>query len=372
MLRQRSTALPLALVYALLVVYASLYPFSGWRWPAGASWSELLWLTWPPWRNRFDELSNFLGYVPLGALLALGWARAGVPSVLGALAALCLPALLSYTMECTQHFIPRRVPSGRDWALNAGGAAMGVCLALAVVWLGWVTRWRQWRMRWFEPQASPALVLLLLWPVALLFPTPIPLGLGQVFDEIATWLPDILADTPWADTVATPVAQHGVQRPVPSPWLESTAVAAGLMAPCMLAFAVLRPGWRRLFVAVFVVVLALGTTALSTALNFGPVHAWAWVTPAVSRGLAMGGVLTLVLSRLKPSLAAGLGLMALAISVALGASAPADPYFAASLQLWEQGQFIRFHGMSQWVGWLWPYAAMTWLMARLAGARQDR
>jgi hypothetical protein len=56
----------------------------------------------------------------------------------------------------------------------------------------------------------------------------------------------------------------------------------------------------------------------------------------------------------------------------LGASAPADPYFAASLQLWEQGQFIRFHGMSQWVGWLWPYAAMAWLMARLAGARQDR
>ena len=56
-------------------------------------------------------------------------------------------------------------------------------------------------------------------------------------------------------------------------------------------------------------------------------------------------------------------------SFPLGASAPADPYFAASLQLWEQGQFIRFHGMSQWVGWVWPYAAMAWLMARLAGAR---
>jgi hypothetical protein len=56
-------------------------------------------------------------------------------------------------------------------------------------------------------------------------------------------------------------------------------------------------------------------------------------------------------------------------SVLLGASAPADPYFAASLQLWEQGQFIRFHGMSQWVGWAWPYAAMGWLLSRLAAAR---
>ena len=96
MLRQRSTALPLAALYVLLVVYASLYPFAGWRWPAGASWTELLWLRWPPWRDRFDEVANFVGYAPLGALLALGWARSGVSVVLGAAAAVCLPGLLSY------------------------------------------------------------------------------------------------------------------------------------------------------------------------------------------------------------------------------------------------------------------------------------
>lgn len=255
---------------------------------------------------------------PLGALLVLGWARSGVPLALGALAAVCLPTLFAYALECAQHFIPRRVPSGRDWALNSAGTVMGVLVALAVVRLGWVDRWRQWRLRWFEPQASPALVLLLLWPVALLFPTPLPLGLGQVFDEIASWVPEMLADTPWAGMVAPPVAQRGLMRPIMSPWLEGAAVAAGLAAPCMLAFAVLRPGWRRLSVAVFVLVLALGATALSTALNFGPVHAWTWVTPAVTWGLAMGGVLILVVSRLKPRLAAALGLVALAISVSLG------------------------------------------------------
>jgi hypothetical protein len=190
-----------------------------------------------------------------------------------------------------------------------------------------------------------------------------------MFDELAAWVPELLADTPWAGTVAWPAAVRGALRPAVSPWLESTAVAAGLMAPCMLAFAVLRPGWRRLWVAVLALALALATTALSTALNFGPVHAWAWVTPAVTRGRVLGGVLILGASRLQPRLAGALGLVALAISVSLGASAPADPYFAASLQLWEQGQFIRFHGMSQWVGWVWPYAAMAWLMARLAGAR---
>ena len=369
MLRQRSTALPLAVIYALLVVYASLYPFAGWRWPAGASWSELLWLRWPPWRSAFDDASNFLGYLPMGALLTLGWARSGVPLVLGSLAALCLPSLLSFSMECTQHFIPMRVPSARDWALNTAGSGAGVVLALALWWMGWVDRWRLWRSRWFEAQASSALVLLMLWPVALLFPSPLPLGLGQIFDELGTWIPELLAGTPWALPSPPPVVLRGVLRPALSPWLEGAAVAAGLMSPCLLAFAVLRPGWRRLFVPAGAVALALVTTTLSTALNFGPVHAWAWVTPAVERELIAGTLLTLAASRLKPALSAALGLMVLATSVSLGASAPADPYFAASLQLWEQGQFIRFHGMSQWVGWAWPYAAMAWLMARLATAR---
>ena len=50
----------------------------------------------------------------------------------------------------------------------------------------------------------------------------------------------------------------------------------------------------------------------------------------------------------------------------LVARAPADPYFAQSLQAWEQGRFIRFHGAAQWVGWIWPYAALVYLLARLA------
>jgi 2',3'-cyclic-nucleotide 2'-phosphodiesterase (5'-nucleotidase family) len=49
------------------------------------------------------------------------------------------------------------------------------------------------------------------------------------------------------------------------------------------------------------------------------------------------------------------------------AQAPADPYFAASLHGWEQGRFIRFHGLAQWIGWCWPYAATLWLLRQSAG-----
>ena len=52
------------------------------------------------------------------------------------------------------------------------------------------------------------------------------------------------------------------------------------------------------------------------------------------------------------------------------AQAPADPYFALSLQAWEQGRFIRFHGLAQWIGWLWPFAALVWMLLRLGAPRQ--
>jgi len=45
--------------------------------------------------------------------------------------------------------------------------------------------------------------------------------------------------------------------------------------------------------------------------------------------------------------------------------APESPYFAQTLQGWEQGRFIRFHGLAQWVGWLWPYAALVYALSQV-------
>jgi hypothetical protein len=114
--------------------------------------------------------------------------------------------------------------------------------------------------------------------------------------------------------------------------------------------------------------LGFAATTLSTALNFGPQHALAWLTPVTPAAFAAGFVLALVLLRLPRRAAAGVGLVVLGALAALVADAPADPYVADRLQGWEQGRFIRFHGAAQWVGWLWPYAAMLYLLARI-GAR---
>ena len=58
--------------------------------------------------------------------------------------------------------------------------------------------------------------------------------------------------------------------------------------------------------------------------------------------------------------------MVLTTLVALISQAPEDPYFAESLQAWEQGRFIHLHGIAQWIGWLWPYAVLVHLLARIS------
>ena len=51
-------------------------------------------------------------------------------------------------------------------------------------------------------------------------------------------------------------------------------------------------------------------------------------------------------------------LLALLVAMALLNQAPPTPYLAESLDVWAQGRFIRFHGLTQWLGWLWPYAVL--------------
>ena len=51
--------------------------------------------------------------------------------------------------------------------------------------------------------------------------------------------------------------------------------------------------------------------------------------------------------------------------------APPDAYYAQTLQAWENGRFIRFHGLSRWFGILWPYVALAWLLGRWWGHEAD-
>ena len=61
---------------------------------------------------------------------------------------------------------------------------------------------------------------------------------------------------------------------------EALQQATSLLAPCLVAYTIARPGWRRLVLAGGAAALGFAAMTLSTAMNFGPDHAFAWRTPS--------------------------------------------------------------------------------------------
>jgi len=346
-----SLAWPMSLGYLALVVYASLYPFTGWRVQGIAPWSFVL-APWPPYLTPFDLFSNFVGYVPLGVLLTLAVARTGRGR--GAVwVGFLLPLIVSGALEGTQSYLMHRVASQVDWLLNGLGAAAGVALAWCLIRWRWLGPWTAFRRAGFVPHTHGGLMVLVLWPLALLYPTSVPFGLGQVWNRFEGALIQLTEGS---------LLEGWVPQPAPhsplSPLTEAVVVALCVWAPLLLGFAVLRRlSYRAVFVAITVPVV-LGASLLSASLTYGPAHAWVWLTPPVSLGLLFSAAMTLFSLTVGHRTAAVLSVLAWGFALGLLNRTPEVAYFAQSLQIWEQGRFIHFYGLSRWLGWLWPYMAL--------------
>jgi VanZ family protein len=354
---QHSFALVLALWYVALVVYASLYPFQGWRDQGVPPW-DYLWAPWPRYWTLQDVLANLAGYVPLGFLITWAAWRRGA-RLWALLAGALLPALLSLGLEAAQSYLPQRVPSNVDWLLNAAGALGGAVLALALGRLGAIARWSDFRQRVFVQDSRGAMVLLALWPPAVLYPSSLPFGLGQAWQRAEVWLAETLADTPFAAWLpAEPPALSEL-----SALGAAVCVAFSLLAPCLLGYAVLATLRQRMWYWAVFCFGAFGVGGVSAGLTYGSAHAWAWLAPPVVAGGGAAALLALLSLGLPRRTCAVLMLLALAFSLSLLNQAPDSPYLDQSLQLWEQSRYSHFHGLSQWLGWLWPYLALAYGVA---------
>src|SRR5712691_10748466 len=119
----------LFVAYVLLVVYASLHPFSGWR---DRGLPPFAFLTAPFSRPIlvFDVVANIIGYMPLGFLAVLAvypWLRRSYAFGFG----LACSVLLSFALESLQLYLPTRASSNLDLLANAVGGAAGALAALA-------------------------------------------------------------------------------------------------------------------------------------------------------------------------------------------------------------------------------------------------
>jgi hypothetical protein len=314
----------------------------------------------PRYWTGFDVGINMLGYAPLGGLLALGVlrsARAGHAILLP----IAVAATLALVMEALQSYLPARVPSREDWLLDTLGAVPPVRWCLP----GWVLLTVEPDSRWLCPIRAVASC----WRCGLLVAVSRcrAIGLGQVLERVEAALAEHLVDTPFLNWL--PLRETELQPLVPG--AEMVCVWLGLLIPCLLGFCLVRARLRRVAFVLMTVGVGVGVSALSAALSWGPAHAWAWLGLPAQLGMVMAVLLALVLAFVPWRASAALLLVSLGVYLSLLNQAPESAYFAQTLQAWEQGRFIRFHGLAQWLGWLWPYAALVYVLS-LMGAGEPK
>jgi VanZ family protein len=357
---RKTAAWPLTLAYIALVIYASLYPFDTWRNQGIFPWAYLT-QPLPKYWTGFDVAINIAGYAPLGFLGVLTALRTG-HGRFAVLGVTLLVFALSMCLEGVQNYLPSRRASNVDLWLNGLGGLVGGLSAWVLEKVGAIDRWSHFRRTWFVPQARGGLVLLALWPIAVIFPAAVPLGLGQVLERVETALGEALSDTPFLEWL--PMRTIELQPLLPG--AELLCVLLGALIPVLLAYSILRSTFQRVIFLIAALAISVMVSVVSAGLSYGPEHALAWLTLPVKLGLlgaAVAGVLCLALSA--RSCIAVL-LLALVVQLFVLNLAPANPYFAQTLQTWEQGRFIRFHGVVQWLGWLWPFAAVGYVMVRIS------
>ena len=348
-LRDSPLARFLLAVYVLLVVYASLYPLSGWREPGGPA-LEFLTAPWPRYVTFFDLAANFLGYIPYGLLCVLV-VHARMSGSAALLLATVSGGALSLMLESGQSFLPARIPSNIDVLSNAAGAACGgLAAVVGARWLLAGGPLQRLRAQAFMPGAAADLGLLLLglWLFAQLNPATLLFGSGDLRDLFAGAVGE----------------RHEAELFVS---VEAATTAANLAAVALLASAGARTDApiRRLVAALIVVALLVKTCAFAVVMRAE--HVFAWLTPGAQLGLVVGVALALATLWLPRTFRLALAAVLLMAATVLVNLAPSNPYLAATLKVWEQGHFLNFNGLTRLVSAAWPFAALGYLVYLAAG-----
>ena len=334
----------LLVAYALLVVYASLHPFSGWR-DQGLPPFAFLTARFPRPYQGFDMAANVIGYLPLGFLAVLAvhpLLRGRAAFAFGALFAL----LLSSALESLQLYLPTRTSSNLDLLANTAGGLFGALAASAASErLLREEGLHGLRNRLFLPggRIDLGLVLLGLWLLAQLNPSTLLFGTG----DLREWFrppPGKLYPAELFLRVEAGVA-------------GANALAVGLMVSCLVA----REQPKRLMVLA-VAGAGLCVHSFAFGLLVSSQDILSWLTPGALYGVAAALVLLLIGVGLPRSVQLALSGLALLAATALVNLAPANPYLTATHSLWQQGQYFNFNGATRIVSAIWPFAAMFYVV----------
>jgi VanZ family protein len=166
-------------VCALLIAYASLYPFV----PLRAPGDDALEVFFKPRYFAFDFVLNVLAYVPFGFLACHRFRESGNPHP--GWRAVALGAGLSAAMELCQLFVPYRVSTLSDIVANSAGAGLGALFFIEPLRSLVSTPLGETRDRLFASGlwGDAGIVLLVLWLLAQLNPALPFFGAGNITEE---------------------------------------------------------------------------------------------------------------------------------------------------------------------------------------------
>lgn len=339
-------ALWLVLGYTLLILYASLSPFSGWRDP-GAEMFAFLREPWPRYVGVFDIVFNVLAYVPLG-LLVTAALLPGVRPAPAALAGVAVGFALSFALECAQGYLPGRIANNLDLAANTLGAAVGALLAARAGSMPRIVRpLAHWRQRLFLPGGAIDLGIALvgLWLLSQLDPSLPLLGIVFFSDGVQAQLAGIVGDD--------------ISR-----LLGPISVAMNLVALGLLLMLLMRSKRAALAaIALLIWIAALTKLVAATALLKSEA-AFLWVSKEVAWAIVAGGLFVAAGATLPRSLIRLLCALALVAAIALAALRPGEAQSFLSLRLfrWSDLQLMHYTGLVGFVAAVWPYCALAYLL----------
>lgn len=337
----------LAAVYALLLVYGSLYPFADWL-PAD---DMLAFLTapWPRYITRADTITNLLIYLPLGLLLAHALRyRMRRPAAILLATLLCL--LLSFGLESLQTLLPERVASLRDLVMNGLGGLAGALLSgLLENPPGPLRQLFAYRRIHFLPGLATdmGLIAIGLWALSQLSPLLLSLDTDSLRKGmLPLWTPGF---------------------PTPFNWLH-TAATAGAIAGLGLFMSILARSGRTVWLPFSSLVIAV---LLVKILVMGR-----YLAQETALGAAMGIALAIALLHAPRPLRFLLGGVAILAGFALAETEPAVGIFFGPPTPFNwipfRGQMHNLAGYSEILSLFWPFLALGGLAALATKPGQRR
>ena len=339
-------------LYALLTIYASLYPLEGWR-DHGVSPFAYLDSPWPRYVTSFDIAANVLGYVPYGFLCVLAL-EPPLHRLAAFAAALASAALLSLGLEAVQSYLPARVATNLDLLCNLAGAACGAALAVFAARPLREGPLRRVRAAAFLPGAEidAGLALLGLWLFTQLNPATLLFAAGDLRDLLAA-------------------GAGRARAPEFFVAIEAATAAANLISVGLLLSALVRSAQsaRSMFLALVLCALAVKVAAFAIIMHAENVLVW--LTPGAQLGLLAGVLTALAATALPRVVRLALAAVLIMAATVLVNLAPPNAYLAATLKLWQQGHFLNFNGLTRLVSALWAFAALGYLMFLAARRRES-